>query len=76
MTSQFWKASMRDRVRNGTYLGIVFGLLVASSDITWIQSIVTSIVGTLPENYQSVKFIDYVLFGLIGGGLGYFVDKF
>ena len=74
MTSEFWKASPRDKVKNGVFLGTIFGLLVASSSITWIQSIVTAIVNIIPEEYH-VSYIKYLVFAFIGSIVGYATDK-
>jgi len=73
--STFWKASMRDKVKNGTVLGLLFGILIASSDISWIQSIVTSTVDIIPTEYH-FEYISYVTFALLGMISGYIIDKY
>ena len=71
----FWKSSARDKVHNGAFLGMLFGLLLASSNITWINSIVTYVVDFIPVSY-TFSYIEYVVWGLIGLLAGYIVDKY
>ncbi len=70
----FWKSSMRDKTRNGSFLGVLFGLLIASSNISWIQSIVTWAVDLIPVAYH-FEYISYVLFGILGLIVGYGIDR-
>ena len=71
----FWKSSSRDKVRNGAFLGMLFGLLLASSVIPWINSIVTYVVDFIPVGY-TFPYIEYVTWGLIGLLAGYIIDKY
>ena len=64
-----------DKLKNGTALGAIFGLLVASSGVSWIQSIVDTIIDVVPEDYQ-FKYIGYVVFGALGALAGYIIDKY
>ena len=63
-----------DGLLNGLSLGLCFGILLASSDISWIQSIVTAVVNIIPVEYH-YQYIDYTTFGLLGMGIGYFIDR-
>lgn len=71
--SNFLKSSARDKVRNGTFLGVLFGLLLASSAIPWINDIVMWAVENIPIPY--FQYMEYVVWGIIGGILGFIVDK-
>jgi len=71
----FWKSSARDKVRNGVFLGLIFGLLLASSVIPWINSIVMFVINKIPTTYH-FQYIEYVVWGLIGSLLGYIIDKY
>ena len=70
----FWHGSTKDRVKNGSVLGFLFGLLIASSSIPWIQSIVTTIVNLIPATYH-FPYISYVTFGILGLCTGFIIDK-
>lgn len=70
----FWKASVRDKVKNGTFLGLLFGLLLASSLIPWINSLVMTVVDSIPIEY--FKYMEYIVWGLIGSLAGYIIDKY
>lgn len=63
-----------DNLLNGTVLGVVIGLLIASSNIAWIQSIVSTIVNLIPSQYHFDN-ISYVVIGSIGAIVGYLVDR-
>ena len=69
----FWKRG-RDTLHNGSILGVLFGLLLASSSVSWIQSIVETIVNIIPVEYH-FQYISYLVFGIIGFGIGYFIDR-
>lgn len=74
MASRFWNSSTKDKVRNGTLLGILFGLLLASSVIPWINSIVMFVVNYIPSTYH-FPYIEYLVWGILGGFLGYAIDR-
>ena len=63
-----------DGLLNGIVLGFLIGLLTASSSILWIQSIVTFVVDMIPLEYH-FEYISYAVFGVIGMGIGYFIDR-
>ena len=63
-----------DNLKNGTILGVLFGFLIASSSIVWIQSLITTVVNFIPLNYH-FQYIEYFIMASIGGVIGYFVDR-
>jgi len=65
---------MVDKLLNGTILGTLMGVLIASSSIGWLQSIVSNIVAIVPADYQ-FQYIRYVLMGVLGAIAGYIIDK-
>ena len=74
MTNNFWKASTRDKVKDGTFLG---GIL--ATGIVFGEKVVNFITDKIPSNWL---FIDNaslnVSLYIIGTGLllGYLVDKY
>lgn len=75
MGTGFWSSSTRDKVHNGTVLGLLFGLLLASSVIPWINSIVMFVVNYIPTAYQ-FAYIEYIVWGAIGALAGFILDKY
>lgn len=63
-----------DNLTNGLILGAIFGLLIASSNISWIQSIVTAVVDAIPVEYH-FQYVSYVVWGFLGMLAGYIVDR-
>ena len=61
-----------DSLYGGAILGTIVGLLVASSSISWIQSIVTTVTNIFP----SFQYNSYIVFGLIVMIAGYINDKY
>lgn len=72
--ANFWKASMKDKCKNGTFLGLLFGLLLASSLIPWINSIVMAVVDQIP--IEHFPYMEYIVWGLIGAITGYIIDRY
>ena len=67
-----------DDLKNGLVLGAIIGLLIADSSTLWIQTIVTTITELMPMSIQdavSMKWLPYVVFGVLGSLIGYFVDR-
>lgn len=65
---------MADKMWNGMLIGTLLGVLVASSSISFIQSIVSTVNGIIPLAYQ-FQYSSYVIFGLLGFILGWIIDK-
>jgi len=65
-----------DNLIFGTVLGIAVGALIATSNIIWIQNIVTAIMNWIPAEWLSWagSYASIVVFSLIGGIIGYIVD--
>jgi hypothetical protein len=66
-----------DNLLNGIGLGVAFGALVATSNISWIQSTVNSIMSAIPVTYISWAgdYAKMAVFGGIGALVGYFLDR-
>jgi hypothetical protein len=65
---------MADDWKNGVGFGALFGALVASSSLTWIVSIVNSIMSIFPDTWNTTTY-KYLIFAGIGAIVGYFIDK-
>ena len=65
---------MGDNLLNGTVLGVLFGFLVASSNLLWIQSIITSIVNIIPVTYH-FQYMEYFIMAGLFGIIGYLIDR-
>jgi len=69
-----WLRKGSDDLKNGLVLGAIIGILIASSSISWIQSIVTSVTNLIPAEYQ-FEYAKYVVWGLLGLLAGYIIDR-
>lgn len=69
-------AIRKDSLINGAVLGLIIGVLIASSNISWISSIVDTIIGFLSEDFQSLTYVRYFVIGIIGLGAGIIVDRY
>jgi hypothetical protein len=65
-----------DNLLNGAIVGAIMGVLLASSSFSWAQSIVTAVTGWIPSTWTSWAgtSANYVVFGLLGGIIGYVMD--
>ncbi len=63
-----------DNLFNGLIIGIVTGLLVASSNISFIHTVVEFVTNLVPAQYH-FQYIEYAVFALIFGILGYILDR-
>ena len=73
MVSQFWKASMRDKVKNGCVLGILFSIT-----IIWGEGLYDWLLTVIPANWQT--FAGDMSAPLIilatGAIIGYLIDRY
>ena len=71
--TDFWKASTKDKCKNGTVIGIFL-----SSIIIWGSGIYDWIVGIIPLTWQTFAgdFSIPIIILVAGGVLGYIVDKY
>ena len=65
-----------DNLLNGVILGAVAGVLIASSNLSFIQAIVTPVMSAV-ERYVTWAgtYKEELVFGLIGALVGYFLDR-
>lgn len=65
-----------DNLINGAIVGALMGILLSSSSFGWAQSITSWIVGVIPVAWTSWAgaYANYVVFGVIGGLIGYILD--
>lgn len=73
MSSEFWKASTRDKVKNGTVLGMLFG-----ASIIWGSGLYDWISKTIPLDWQTFAgdlSVPIIIIG-VGAIVGYWVDKY
>jgi len=73
MASEFWKASTRDKVKNGSVLGLAF-----SAVIIWGSGIYDWLLTVIPMNWQTFAGdMSAPIIILSAGALaGYIVDKY
>jgi hypothetical protein len=72
MSSIFKKGS--DNLLNGAILGVLIGVLIGSSNIPFIQTAVSWITNLIPEAYHFM-YMEWIVVGLLGGIIGYIVDR-
>ena len=66
----------KDNIWNGVILGAVIGVLIASSEISFITSIVDFVMKVIPEQYATLTYMKYIVFGVVGGIVGAIVDRY
>lgn len=62
---------------NGILLGAVTGVLVASSNISFVKSIVDMVMSVVPTSWNitgSMFPFSYLVFGVLGLVVGWFID--
>jgi len=73
MTSEFWKASMKDKVKNGTVFGTLFG-----ASIIWGGGIYEWLLTVIPADWQTFAgdLSAPLIILLAGTMIGYLIDRY
>lgn len=66
-----------DNLINGAIFGAIFGYLIATSSVGWIQNIVASVMGVIPSSWTWLTSLGYakeIVFAFLGAVIGYALD--
>ncbi len=69
-----WKKGS-DNILNGTILGALLGVLLASSNISFLHTAVMWVTNLIPSQYHFFAGFEYLVWGVIGAIAGHIIDR-